>query len=98
MLVWVARCPSCKADVIVHRRSHPSNSDDLFTSSRGLYCVDCDTRLDRFGLAPAVRDLRLSALEHLGYSDLDRPTPFGPRGCFETTDCEGSKKIDSRPG
>ena len=58
-------------DVILHRRSHPSDSDDLFTSSQGLYCVNCDTRLDRFGLAPAVRDLPISALEHLAF----RPGP-----------------------
>ena len=70
----------------------PSDGAELETR-----CLDCDTRLDRFGIAPVITDRTFSAVTDLGYSDLDRPTPVGPAGCFVGSGCEGCSKIESRP-
>lgn len=60
-------------------------------------CVDCSTRLDRFGLDPIVHEQTIRDLEGIGYEDLDRPVPVGLGGCFSTRGCEGCPKIETRP-
>jgi len=62
-----------------------------------MYCVDCDTRLDRFGLAPVLEERDLTAVQALGYLRLDGARPVAAAGCFATRGCEGCEKIDSRP-
>ena len=94
MLLPTAHCPSCDRPTLVYRAlpEAPEQQNDLETR-----CVDCDTRLDRFGLAPVVAEQSVEQLSHLGYRDLDRPEPVGLGGCFTTRGCEGCSKIDSRP-
>lgn len=98
MLLPTASCPSCNRTSLVYRclgqPSRPGSSSDFEVETR---CLDCDTRLDRFGLAPVITDQAISALAELGYTDLDRPAPVGPGGCFVDGGCGGCSKIDSRP-
>ncbi|MEE2829174.1 MAG: hypothetical protein VX498_08295 [Myxococcota bacterium] len=87
-------CPVCKTTVLIHRTlvAQPGSQEGLETR-----CLDCNERLDRFGLAPVIADMAVGELRSLGYHDLDRPEPIGPGGCFATRGCEGCSKIDSRP-
>jgi len=93
--VPVAWCPKCSRDAIVHRCV--ADGEDPLSADLQVRCVDCDTRLDRFGLEPDVRQRPLEALVADGYVDLDKPPPIGRGGCFESRGCEGCSKIDSRP-
>ncbi|MCO4772962.1 MAG: hypothetical protein KDA24_23215 [Deltaproteobacteria bacterium] len=89
-----AHCPSCRTEVLVYRdvpRGADPGTDRLETR-----CVECDTRLDRFGLAPVLTDRPLMELAGMGYRDLEKAPPTGTGGCF-TKGCEGCPKIDSRP-
>jgi hypothetical protein len=92
VLLPTARCPSCNRFVLVYR-SH-RNEDDRELETR---CADCDTRLDRFGLAPVIKEESFASLAALGYEALDRPVPHGPGGCFSARGCDGCSKIATRP-
>jgi hypothetical protein len=70
---------------------------DPLTAPLETRCIDCDTRLDRFGIEPELTQKPIHELADDGYTDLDRPRPIGPGGCFEDRGCEGCPKIDSRP-
>jgi hypothetical protein len=95
MLLPTAYCPNCRRDAVVYRDVAPDG--DPLTAELETRCVDCDTRLDRFGTQPDLTERDLSELRTLGYKDLDRPNPLGRGGCFETTGCVGCPKIDTRP-
>ncbi len=95
MLLPTAYCPRCKRDALVHR-TLPEDGDPM-TAELQVRCVDCDTRLDRFGQEPELKLEALEALVRTGYTDLDRPPPIGRGGCFERSGCEGCPKIDTRP-
>jgi len=94
LLLPTAPCPSCGRSTVVYRSfgDGAGPEDELETR-----CVDCDTRLDRFGLAPVITEQPLSSIDQIGYSDLDRPAPVGLAGCFVGGGCEGCSKIESRP-
>jgi hypothetical protein len=94
MLLPTTWCPSCRDDVVVYR-TLPDGADA--ESPLELRCVDCDARLDRFGARPELAERAVKDLEGMGYTNLDRPAPVGPGGCFTTRGCEGCPKIDSRP-
>lgn len=95
MQLPVASCPRCQREVLVYRSVDPEQ--DPLVADLLVRCVDCDTRLDRFGLEPELRQRSLDALTDAGYVDLDKPTPIGRGGCFEENDCEGCPKVESRP-
>jgi hypothetical protein len=80
---------------LVHRAPEPGGPAS--TARLHSWCVDCDTRLDRFGLDPVITDRTLTALQGLGYLRLDAARPVAAAGCFATTGCEGCSKIESRP-
>jgi hypothetical protein len=94
LLLPTASCPSCKRTSLVYRSLREGPGGQEVLESR---CADCDTRLDRFGLAPIITEQSFSSLAGLGYEDLDRPAPVGPGGCFVGGGCEGCPKIDTRP-
>jgi hypothetical protein len=94
LLLPTANCPSCSRPSLVYRAPPEDLSRGAELETR---CLDCDTLLDRFGIAPVIIDRPLSAMAELGYSDLDRPSPVGPAGCFVGGGCEGCSKIESRP-
>ncbi|MCP4868859.1 MAG: hypothetical protein GY898_09080 [Proteobacteria bacterium] len=97
MKLPVAHCPKCRCDVIVYRTTAPDA--DALTAPLQTRCIDCDTRLDRFGQEPEVALHPWEQVTSDGYTDLDmdRPRPIGRGGCFETRGCDGCPKIDSRP-
>lgn len=95
MLLPTARCPCCSADVVVYRTV--AEDADVDEAPLEWRCVDCDTRLDRFGANPAITDCAPKALESMGYRDLDKASPVSLGGCHTTRGCEGCPKIDSRP-
>ena len=88
-------CPRCRKQVLVHR-TVASEADPL-TAPLETHCVECDERLDRFGLAPAIEDRSYGELQGLGYGDWDKPAPIGAAGCFVTRGCDDCSKKDSRP-
>jgi hypothetical protein len=88
------RCPSCRQDVLVYRDVAPGA--DPAKAPLETRCVECDTRVDRFGLAPVLTTRPLLELKGMGYRELHKPAPVGEAGCF-TKGCEGCGKIDSRP-
>ncbi len=94
MQLPTAWCPGCRAEVLVHRDVAPGG--DPSTDPLETRCVECDLRLDRFGLAPALTDRPLLELAGMGYRDLDKAPPVGEARCF-TKGCEGCPKIDTRP-
>jgi hypothetical protein len=95
MLLPTAHCPRCRRDVLVYRTvADEADPMDAELQSR---CVDCDTRLDRFGTEPELTAKSMKDLGKDGYRDLDKPPPIGRGGCFEERGCEGCPKIDSRP-
>lgn len=95
MLLPTAWCPSCAKTAVVYRTvADDAPTDDAPLQSR---CVDCDTRLDRFGEAPTTTDCSPKDLESMGYPNLDKAPPVAPGGCHTTRGCEGCPKIDSRP-
>lgn len=94
MLLPTAACPSCRRDVVVYRTVAEGSPDGSALETR---CLDCDTRLDRFGQQPQVTERGAEDLEALGYRSLDKVQPIAKGGCFETRGCEGCSKIDSRP-
>jgi len=93
-MLATARCPVCKRDVLVYR--DVARGADPATAPLETRCVECDSRLDRFGLAPVLQDKPLLELAGLGYRDLDKAPPVGEAGCF-TKGCAGCAKIDTRP-
>ena len=95
MLLPTAYCPQCRRDCLVHRA--PDSAEAVDTAPLHTFCVDCDTRLDRFGLDPVIRERDLAAVQGLGYLRMDGARPVAAAGCFATTGCEGCHKIDSRP-
>lgn len=95
MKLPVAACPKCRTDVIVYRAV--AEGADPLTAPLQTHCIDCDTRLDRFGVEPEATLRPLGELTSGGYTDLDKPRPIGRGGCFETRGCDGCPKIDSRP-
>jgi len=95
VLLPTAYCPACKQDCLVHRA--PVEGADPTDAPLHTWCVDCDTRLDRFGLDPVIRNRDLSAVQGLGYLRLDGARPVAAAGCFATKGCDGCSKIDSRP-
>jgi hypothetical protein len=90
MLLPTAPCPNCRKDTVVYRAL--SDDDELQTR-----CLDCDVQLDRFGQTPEVTERSSSELSAMGYTNLDKPPPVAPGGCFSTRGCDGCPKIDSRP-
>lgn len=94
MLVPTAHCPACKKTTLLYRVLASSDLEEERLETR---CVDCDHRTDRFGLDPIITEVPFRDLQSMGYSDLDRPEPLGPGGCFTTRGCEGCSKIDTRP-
>ena len=93
-MLATARCPDCREDVLVYR--DVARGADPETAPLETRCVECDTRLDRFGLAPVLTDRPLMELAGMGYRDLSKAPPVGDGGCF-TKGCVGCAKIDSRP-
>jgi len=94
VLLPTVYCPRCKRDCLIHRAPAPGADDD---APLHVFCVDCDTRLDRFGLDPVLTERDLTAVQALGYLRLDGSRPVAEAGCFATTGCEGCHKIDTRP-
>jgi len=90
-----APCPQCRRDVLVYRTV--DEDGDPLQADLQTRCVDCDTRLDRFGTEPPITAVASADLEKQGYRNLDRPAPIGRGGCFETKGCDGCPKIESRP-
>lgn len=93
-MLSTTRCPQCRRDVLVYR--DVARGADPATAPLETRCVECDTRLDRFGLAPVLEERPLLELKGLGYHELHKPAPVGAGGCF-TKGCEGCAKIDTRP-
>jgi len=91
----VAACPSCRRAVIVYQTV--AAGADPGTAPLETRCIDCDARLDRFGVEPGVVETPLGTLTGEGYTDLDRPPPIGQGGCFEDRGCDGCPKIETRP-
>ncbi len=52
MKLPVARCPRCRTDVVVYRTV--ALGEDPLTAPLETRCVDCDARLDRFGVEPEI--------------------------------------------
>ena len=94
MLLPTAYCPHCRRDCLIHRSPALGAGTD---TPLHVYCVDCDARLDRFGLDPVIQEKDLKAVQALGYRRLDGANPVAAAGCFATKGCEGCDKIDSRP-
>lgn len=92
MLLPTSHCPRCKQDCLIHRAPLPDDPEGALH----VFCVDCDTRLDRFGLDPVVTERDLTSVQGLGYLRLNGARPVAAGGCF-TKGCEGCHKIDSRP-
>lgn len=78
----VAFCYACKRDVVVYR-DLPEGSEE--GAPLGFFCVECDARLDRWGMRPEVRERPFAEVKELGYAVLDeRRRPgggCGPGGC-----------------
>ncbi len=87
-------CPACRRDVLVYR--DVARGADPATAPLQTRCIECDVRLDRFGLDPVLMDRPLLELKGMGYLELHKPAPIGEGGCF-TRGCQGCDKIDSRP-
>ena len=60
----VAFCYVCKKDVVVYR-DQPEG--DGAADPLGTFCLDCDARLDRWGMVPEVRDRDFGEVGELGY-------------------------------
>ena len=95
MELSTSHCPRCKSETLVYQAL--SDAPGEAADALQLRCMDCDTRLDRFGIEPELTRRSVAELRTLGYRDLDRPAPVGRGGCFETRGCEGCSKIDTRP-
>ncbi len=82
----LAFCHVCKKETVVYR-DFPEEADLDAAASPPLafFCMDCDARLDRWGMTPEPKETPFATVKSLGYEILDAERRqgggCGPSGC-----------------